>query len=323
MTLIQQVVSDDRRGQIFAVLGSLVQTFTLVGTLAAGPITEAVGPRLMWGISAALLVVGFLNTVVLVGRAALEDRGRGAADRSGRLDRGRRRDPRQRVRADRDAARRGRADARGGRAGRSHDPARQALTRGQFAALACGIPARRHGPVADSARLQPVVRPETRELVLGVPDALLELPAVAGARQPASSFSSSAFAASSCAVARSSSISFTLTASSTSASAGVGLDLEEPGPGRELEHLVAAEVDARRAGLQRRDERRVTGEHADLAGLAGHDQHLGLAFVDGAVGRDDRDVELGMRVGHRRAVYAATCSSWRAFSTASSIGPTM
>ena len=65
VTLIQQVVADNMRGQIFAVLGSLVQTFTLVGTLAAGPITEAVGPRMMWGISAALLVVGFLNAVIV------------------------------------------------------------------------------------------------------------------------------------------------------------------------------------------------------------------------------------------------------------------
>lgn len=65
ITLIQQVVSDDRRGQIFAVLGSLVQTFTLVGTLLAGPITDAVGPRTMWGISAALLIAGFLNAVVV------------------------------------------------------------------------------------------------------------------------------------------------------------------------------------------------------------------------------------------------------------------
>lgn len=65
MTLIQQVVSDDRRGQVFAVLGSLVQTFTLIGTLAAGPVTVAIGPRLMWGISAALLVVGYVNTIVL------------------------------------------------------------------------------------------------------------------------------------------------------------------------------------------------------------------------------------------------------------------
>ena len=65
VTLIQQVVSDDRRGQIFAVLGSLVQTFTLLGTLAAGPITVAVGPRMMWGISAALLVVGYVNALVV------------------------------------------------------------------------------------------------------------------------------------------------------------------------------------------------------------------------------------------------------------------
>ena len=65
VTLIQQVVSDDRRGQIFAVLGSLVQTFTLIGTLLAGPITEQIGPRMMWGVSAALLVGGFLNAVIV------------------------------------------------------------------------------------------------------------------------------------------------------------------------------------------------------------------------------------------------------------------
>ncbi len=65
ITLIQQVVTDERRGQIFAVLGSLVQTFTLIGTLAAGPVTVAIGPRLTWGISAVLLVVGFLNAVIL------------------------------------------------------------------------------------------------------------------------------------------------------------------------------------------------------------------------------------------------------------------
>ena len=65
VTLIQQVVSDDRRGQIFAVLGSLVQTFTLIGTLAAGPITIAVGPRMMWGISALLLIIGYLNAVLV------------------------------------------------------------------------------------------------------------------------------------------------------------------------------------------------------------------------------------------------------------------
>jgi MFS family permease len=65
MTLIQQVVPDARRGQIFAVLGSLVQAFTLVGTLAAGPVTDVVGPRLTWGISAILLTVGYINAVVV------------------------------------------------------------------------------------------------------------------------------------------------------------------------------------------------------------------------------------------------------------------
>src|SRR4029079_3468501 len=66
MTLIQQVVSDERRRQVFTVLGSLGQTFTLIGTRAAGPLTESVGPRLMWGISAGLLVIGFLHTLLLV-----------------------------------------------------------------------------------------------------------------------------------------------------------------------------------------------------------------------------------------------------------------
>lgn len=65
VTLIQQVVPDDRRGQIFAVLGSLVQMFTLIGTLAAGPITVAIGPRMMWGISAGLLVIGYVNAVLV------------------------------------------------------------------------------------------------------------------------------------------------------------------------------------------------------------------------------------------------------------------
>ena len=68
VTLIQQVVSDDRRGQIFAVLGSLVQTFTLIGTLAAGPLTESLGPRPVWAISAVLLVLGYVNAVVVTAR---------------------------------------------------------------------------------------------------------------------------------------------------------------------------------------------------------------------------------------------------------------
>jgi hypothetical protein len=35
----------------------------------------------------------------------------------------------------------------------------------------------------------------------------------------------------------------------------------------------------------------VAGEHADLAGLAGHDHHLDLALERRAVGRDQGDLE--------------------------------
>jgi MFS family permease len=74
LTLIQQTVSDNRRGQIFAVLGSLVQTFTLLGTLAAGPLTEVLGPRPIWGLSAVLLVIGYLNAVIVTAVRARRDR---------------------------------------------------------------------------------------------------------------------------------------------------------------------------------------------------------------------------------------------------------
>lgn len=71
VTLIQRVVPDARRGQIFAVLGSLVMTFTLIGTLAAGPVTEALGPRLVWVLAGAILVVGWLNSVVITRRRGM------------------------------------------------------------------------------------------------------------------------------------------------------------------------------------------------------------------------------------------------------------
>ena len=70
ITIIQQVVPDERRGQIFAVLGSLVRTFTLAGTLIAGPLIVQVGPRWTWGISAAILCVGYLNAVAFTARRA-------------------------------------------------------------------------------------------------------------------------------------------------------------------------------------------------------------------------------------------------------------
>ena len=95
--------------------------------------------------------------------------------------------------------------------------------------------------------------------------------------------------------------------------------MKKPEPGRELEHLAAAEVDARRAGLEGRDERRVPREDADLAGRAGHDQHLRLAAERVTLGGDDRDVELRVLVGH----YAAAAAVFSALATAPSIVPTM
>ncbi len=80
LTLIQQEVPDARRGQIFAVLGSLVQTFTLVGLVTAGPLTNAIGPRLIWGLSAALLAVGYVNAVALTSLRARREQRNGATE---------------------------------------------------------------------------------------------------------------------------------------------------------------------------------------------------------------------------------------------------
>ena len=120
------------------------------------------------------------------------------------------------------------------------------------------------------------------------------------------------------------------------------LDLEEAGAGRELEHLLlVAQVHPGRAGLQHRDERRVPCEHADLAGRAGDDQHLGVALEGGAVRRHEGDAELPALVGHyavrarprgprsrppRRPRPSPPCGRRRPSrprSTASSIVPTM
>jgi MFS family permease len=82
VTLIQQVVPDARRGQIFAVLGSLVQTFTLAGTLVAGPVTAAIGPRLTWGVSAGLLTIGYVNAVIVTSFRARREKQAAPGDAS-------------------------------------------------------------------------------------------------------------------------------------------------------------------------------------------------------------------------------------------------
>src|SRR6266536_5132791 len=76
------------------------------------------------------------------------------------------------------------------------------------------------------------------------------------------------------------------------------LDLEEAWARGELADAAAhalAEVYTRRAGLQRRDQRRVPREHADLSVRAGHDEHHGLAFERRPVRRDERDRERLVR----------------------------
>ena len=119
------------------------------------------------------------------------------------------------------------------------------------------------------------------------------------------------------------------------------LDLEESRPRRELDDVPLGDVHARRAGLQHRHERGVASEDADLAGGAGHDDHLREALVRGAFRRHERDLELLALVGHYPAAtgsasassVSSACSGSSAASgtvtepcaawTASSIVPTM
>jgi hypothetical protein len=89
----------------------------------------------------------------------------------------------------------------------------------------------------------------------------------------------------------------------------VGLDLEEPRTGRKLEHLRPAEMNPGRAGLEGRHQRRVAREHADLPGRAGHDEHSRLTLEHRALRRHERDVERRMGVDVRHRCYAAACSS--------------
>jgi len=94
--------------------------------------------------------------------------------------------------------------------------------------------------------------------------------------------------------------------------------LEEARPGRERLDVVGVhvEVDARRAGVQHRDERCVAREDADLPRRARNDDHLGVALERRSLGRDERHREL--RVRH----YSFSRSCF-ARSTACSMTPTM
>src|SRR5207253_10439468 len=186
-------------------------------------------------------------------------------------------------------------------------------------------------PAVCADRGQPSGAPGDGELVLGVLDALLELPAV-GRRLAAFDLLELGLRALEL-LARALVVDLArLDRVVDECDRAVLEHLEEAGAGRELLDLVSVEVrvHARRARLQQRDERRVPREDADLAGLAGNDDHLRLALVRRALRRHERHVELAP-LGHYAASASASspgCSSSCPAivfprSTACSIVPTM
>src|SRR5439155_13508399 len=127
-------------------------------------------------------------------------------------------------------------------------------------------------PAVCADRGQPSGAPGDGELVLGVLDALLELPAV-GRRLAAFDLLELGLRALEL-LARALVVDLArLDRVVDECDRAVLEHLEEAGAGRELLDLVSVEVrvHARRARLQQRDERRVPREDADLAGLAGDD----------------------------------------------------
>ena len=129
------------------------------------------------------------------------------------------------------------------------------------------------------------------ELVLGVPDALLDRQRSA-LDSPRSIASSSACAASSWPCALASSIFGRVD--------GVVDERDRPvvaAPGRSPAPVANSSTSAPSPGWIRVEpafsvaiERRMAGEHADLADLPGHDDHLRLALERRPVRRDERDV---------------------------------
>jgi len=75
--------------------------------------------------------------------------------------------------------------------------------------------------------------------------------------------------------------------------------LKEPRARCELEHVrPVTGVDPCRAGPERRNQRRMPGQHADLPDLAGDDDQLCLALVRRSIRGDERDVELFAGASH-------------------------
>jgi MFS family permease len=68
-TLIQRATRDEMRGRAITLLMSATAVTFMVGTLAGGSLTDAVGARWTWGGGAALYAVSALLAVALAGRA--------------------------------------------------------------------------------------------------------------------------------------------------------------------------------------------------------------------------------------------------------------
>jgi len=133
--------------------------------------------------------------------------------------------------------------------------------------------------------------PEDAELVLGVADALLELPTVGRGLAAVDSFQLGLRVLELLPgpilvdLARGDGV-------VDKRDRAVLLDLEEAGAGRELADLgIPLQVDAGGTGLERGNQRSVPSEDADLTVLARHDQHLGLAFERRTVRRHERHAE--------------------------------
>jgi MFS family permease len=64
--LVQRGAPDRLRGRAFTVVMSVGYTVLGIGMIIAGPLTNAIGARAVWGISAALMAVGAIVGYVLV-----------------------------------------------------------------------------------------------------------------------------------------------------------------------------------------------------------------------------------------------------------------
>src|SRR6266540_679549 len=141
-----------------------------------------------------------------------------------------------------------------------------------------------------------------RELVLRVPDALLELPAI-GLRLAALHPLELGLGILQLALRPTGIDLACIDRVVHERERAILLDLEEARARGELAHVGFAQIDSRRASLQHGHERSVARKDADLPRRARDDDHLDLALESRALRCHERDVERLATVGH--AGYAA------------------